>query len=29
VGGEERSRFIEEDCLRAVLNKVFCPRGKR
>lgn len=23
VGGEERSRFRDEDCLRAVLNKVF------
>lgn len=25
VGGEDRSRFREEDCLRAVLNKVFYP----
>jgi hypothetical protein len=24
VGGEERSRFREVDCLRAVLKRVFC-----
>lgn len=27
VGGEERSRFREVDCLRAVLKRVFWFRG--